>query len=128
MFDEATDYFKAASGLADQARHARKTGNYVWLSRLQRLGETLAEHVIEFTKKAVTLAAVKLVIELCAMAIKKLMEFVTNKFALSMDITTTGIAYTGDKKYVPGQTPSSTSSSPFDLSSFSGARSGISYM
>ncbi len=87
------DLLKTAKVIESQVRFARKTGNRIWLEKLQRLASQMIAQVGEYLKKAIELAIYKFVVELCAMIMSALLSAWTKKGGKPMDITTSGVFY-----------------------------------
>lgn len=101
---DAKHLYNAARNLSNQAAMAKKIGSQSWLDKIRDYGRRLALMLMDFVKKAVHLAACKLLLELCAMIISKLMDTLI-KGNNKMDITTPGVAYYGQGAHPGMQHP-----------------------
>lgn len=98
---------------AKNVRFAKRTNNTSLMSKLIAFGKKLLASILEFAKKAVEIAVYKFVLELCAMAIRSIMELVATKGNQRLDITTPGVHYNTGASTTSG---TQGSASPFESS------------
>ncbi len=92
IFGEAQDFAKAASNLHGQFRTATRKGDHVWLSKLRGFAQALGSALWLFLVSAFEIGIMKMVIELCAMSMVKILEIVTKK-GRKIEISTPGVFY-----------------------------------
>lgn len=116
VFSEAKEFAKAASNLHGQYQMARKKRDSFWLGKLQAFAEKLWEALWGFIKSAFEIGIIKMIIELCAMAMMKLVEVLTNK-GKKIEISTPGVYYSLQNQpasqEVPHQQAMNNRSDPF---------------